>query len=223
MKKNIALVMAMVFMAVPMSVRAEEAVSTNEVVYDEAYGWHDSFNDGSVKYEKVVEDYLVIFKPVVAQAKANPGSVKITANVTSTSCMTVVQVSKRKDFKDAVPYTFTNKSYLGTIKISRWYEYNVYFRKDGTKGHNSNKVRIAKLNNKTLAYRKQNNLSGGDYFPITPSMINDFRNRPGIKQVKTMTIPGIRNGENYFYRARSIYIKDGIRYFSPWTNIKVVR
>lgn len=224
MKKIITLIMALI-MIMPMNVKA---MNTNEVVKFSQEGivdFFDDFSDGDYddfKYVKNIMPFLVTFRPTSMRAKVLSGTVKVKGNFTTACVRTVIQVSKRADFKDAVNYTFSNPEYRGNVTAQLISEIKWYYKKDGTKGHISNKRRIVQQNGTSLSYRMQPNLKGGEYLPLTSAVIDDARKKVCSNPNRTLTLY-IKNGTNYRYRARNIYEYNNRKYYSPWTEFKAVR
>lgn len=224
MKKLVAMMMAIV-MLLTVNVRA---ASTNEVVKFSQEGiadFFDNFSDGDYddfKYAKNIIPYLVTFKPTSMSAKALSGTVKVKGNFTTACVRTVIQVSKRGDFKDAVNYTFPNPEYKGNVTAQLISEIKWYYKKDGTKGHTANKRRIVQQNAKSLSYRMQPNLKGGEYLPLTSAVIDDARRKVCSNPNRVLTLY-IKNGTDYRYRVRNIYEYHNRKYYSPWTEFRAVR
>ena len=224
MKKLVALIMTIV-MLLPVNVMA---ASTNEVVKFSQEGiadFFDDFSDGDYddfKYAKNIIPYLVTFKPTSMSAKALSGTVKVKGNFTTACVRTVIQVSKRGDFKDAVNYTFPNPEYKGNVTAQLISEIKWYYKKDGTKGHTANKRRIVQQNAKSLSYRMQPNLKGGEYLPLTSAVIDDARRKVCSNPNRVLTLY-IKNGTDYRYRVRNIYEYNNRKYYSPWTEFRAVR
>lgn len=224
MKKLVAMIMTIV-MLLPVNVMA---TSTNEVVKFSQEGiadFFDDFSDGDYddfKYAKNIIPYLVTFKPTSMSAKALSGTVKVKGNFTTACVRTVIQVSKRGDFKDAVNYTFPNPEYKGNVTAQLISEIKWYYKKDGTKGHTANKRRIVQQNAKSLSYRMQPNLNGGEYLPLTSAVIDDARKKVCSNPNRVLTLY-IKNGTDYRYRVRNIYEYHNRKYYSPWTEFRAVR